>query len=97
MSKPPTHEAGDALIAKDPCNNKAFKASFDNAYAYGCTVGHENGLASGYKNRYCNGYNHATALISNNGNLQGNNNDWDSVKDTNDDDDNNDHYGYGKW
>ena len=46
-------------------------------YAYDCAVGHENGLASGYTNSYSYGYNHTTALISNNDDLQGNNSNWD--------------------
>ena len=62
-----------------PCNNKTCNTTCNNAYAYICAVG-QDGLASGYANGYSDRYNLAAALISNNNNLQGYNNNWELEK-----------------
>ena len=90
---PPTNNARDVSIANNHCNKKACDAEWYNEYVYGGKVGHENGLASGYKFSYSNRYNHAVAHTPDSNDSQDSTNNCNS---DNTDKKYNDH-GYIKW
>ena len=60
----PASNAQNTSVAPDPCDNKECDAACNNAYAYGCVIDFEDGVASGYANSSSDGYNHAATLMS---------------------------------